>query len=260
MESNDFFAEQCTTVIFCGGKASRLQKVLKGAPKALVNLHSRPYLDGLLKLLNKQGFREVVLCVSPATTKIIDQIGNGAEYSLHVQYSLDSGLLENADALWRATSLTHTPLLLCINGDTLINIDFGQLLRAHIISNAIGTLVTSTRTDQPHPGAVEVKIDGWVKDIHEEEQDTGKIITPTPSSVWLSNSGVYVFDFHRLLPHWPSELQIGKIEEGLLRKLARDQVLWSYNNSDKYLLDIGTQDRLLRARDTLSDIARFFPL
>lgn len=260
MQSNDFFAEQCTTTIFCGGKAIRLQEVLKGDPKALVNLHDRPYLDGLLKLLSKQGFRKIVLCVSPATTRIISQIGNGAEYNLNVQYSIDSGLQENADALWVATSLIHTPLALCINGDTLIDINFDQLLHSHIISGAIGTLVASTRTDQPHPGAVEIGLNGWVKDIHEADQDKGKVIIPSPFSLWGSNSGAYVFDFQRLLQNWPTEFRIGKIEQGLLRYLARKGLLWSYNNQDRYLLDIGTKDRLQHARDTLAAIAKFFPI
>lgn len=260
MYSEDFFANQCTTVIFCGGQATRLQEVLKGEPKALVNLDKKPYLDGLLKLLYRQGFKKVVLCVSPFTLSIMNQIRNGTEYNLNVQYSLHSGLQENADALWVATSLIHTPLALCINGDTLIDINFGQLLHSHIASNAIGTLVASTRTDQPHPGAVEVGIAGWVKDMHEADQDKGKIITTSPSSVWHSNSGAYAFDVQKLHQNWPSELRVGKIEEGLLRHLAQRKALWAYNNSDRYLLDIGTQDRLLRAHNTLSDISKFFPL
>lgn len=260
MRTLNLFADQCTVAIFCGGQATRLQEVLKGKPKALVELDNRPYLDGLLKLLAKQGFKKIILCISPLTLSITQAVGDGTEYGLNISYSIESEPQGNASALWVATSLIYTPLALCINGDTLLDIDFNKLIQAHIASKALATIVSSTREDQPHPGAVEIDISGWVKDIHEAEQDEGGIIISSSSSLWVSNSGAYVFDFQRLLQNWPLRFRIGKIEEGLLRHIAKIGLLWSYNNQNRYLLDIGTKDRLQHARETLTEIAKFFPI
>ena len=89
----------CTAVVFCGGRATRLQGHLRGNPKALVLLDRRPYLHSLLHRFCDAGLKQVVLCVSPFTTDIIKLIRGGSEYGLRVRYSIDSGLRENADAL-----------------------------------------------------------------------------------------------------------------------------------------------------------------
>src|SRR5687768_11706549 len=102
MRSEDIWESVCTAVVFCGGRGTRLQPILQGKPKALVEVADRPYLDGLLRSLRKAGVRRVVLCISGPTLAIAGQIGDGGRYGLRVRYTLDSGDVENAGALWSA--------------------------------------------------------------------------------------------------------------------------------------------------------------
>jgi NDP-sugar pyrophosphorylase family protein len=256
--NDEILMRSCTAVVFCGGRATRLQSYLSGRAKALVTLDRKPYLHGLLNQLHDAGLKEVILCVSPFTTDIIEDVRGGRRLGLEVRYSLDTGLHENASALWYCHTHIRTPLALCINGDTIVDVDFGQLLRAHLRSGATCTLVASDRTDQPHPGAIEVGTGNRVIDLHEWEQDRGIAVRPYRSSRFYTNSGVYVFDMTVLGSRWAAEDRAGKIEQGLLRSLAKSRSLFAYRNGSKYLLDLGTPHRLSTARSQLSSISQFF--
>lgn len=203
MNRTDVLMDACCAVVFCGGRATRLEHQLHGLPKALIPLDTTPYLDGLLGLFRLSGIGKIVLCISSFTSAIKKHIGNGSRFGLEVGYSVDSGYVENAGALLQALRCIDTPLVLCINGDTVVNIDFIELIHAHVRSGGIATLVGSMRDDQPHPKAVEVGLNGWVKDIYELEQDDGRLIETSPHSLWMSNSGVYAFDRQRVAHFWP---------------------------------------------------------
>lgn len=248
----------CTAIVFCGGRATRMQQVLHGKSKALVKIHQKPYLYGLLNQLSKFGIKKVILCVSPFTKDIVDNFQSGCNLNLEIIHSFDSGYFENADALWKSLKLVNTSLILCINGDTIVDVDFTQLIKVHIQKGLVGTLVGSRRNDQPHPQAVEVDFDGKVIDIHEKAQDLREEIVFSKGAKRFSNSGIYVFDLIRLKKLWVQNEKKGKLEEGLLRTLAKNKELFSYDNKQRYLIDIGVPKRLEYVRRTYSQIARFF--
>jgi NDP-sugar pyrophosphorylase family protein len=247
----------CTAVIFCGGRATRLHDQLKGSPKALAVLHHQPYLFSLLKQIASAGLKEVVLCVSPFTKEIITTIRGGRQFGLNVQYSIDSGLQENANALWHARSFIYTPFAIGINGDTIFNVNFEELFRAHVRNKAIATLVASARTDQPHAGALEVSSDGTVVDLHEWLHGRKVFIEKSQFSRRYSNTGVYLFEADWLKRPWLPEHRSGKLEEGLLRSLASERKLHAFQNGSKFLLDIGTPERLGIARSANAEVFRF---
>jgi hypothetical protein len=118
--------------------------------------------------------------------------------------------------------------------------------------------VASSRTDQPHPRAVEIGVNGKVVDIHEWAQDRKLKAQVSPYSNFYANSGVYVLDMARLDKHWPKEEQVGKIEQGLLRSLARGKELFAFENGSRYLIDLGTPERLTAARSQINLMSKFF--
>ena len=246
----------CSAVIFCGGQATRLRDNLRGTPKALVVLDRRPYLHSLLVRIRDAGLNKVVLCVSPFTDEIINLVRGGEDYGLQISYSLDSGLLENADALWQARNKILTPLAICINGDTIFDIDFTKLVETHLGGGTVATLVASERLDQPHPDGVEILPNNRVVDLDEKAQDLGLPVVRSASATGYSNSGVYIFDMRRLEKNWSEEDRVGKIEQGLLRSLAGKGQLSAMRNGRRYLLDIGTPERLMIARSQLDSISR----
>lgn len=258
--TNLSFNSLVTSVIFCGGSASRLAPANLGVPKALLPIGRDTYLRGLLRLLKRYNLDQVVLCVSNSTLQIANDLGDGRNLGVNIRYAVDTGNVENAGALRNAWPDLHTPQLLCINGDVLFNVNLNLLIASHISSGATATLVASSRTDQPHPGGIEIGIDGWVRDIHEADQDQGNKIQVSVTSILKANSGLYVIDRQKTDQDWLPEYRLGKLEEGLLRWLAQRRRLWAYDNGHRYLLDLGTPDRLKHAYSTINQVASFFPL
>lgn len=249
-----------TAVIFCGGKATRLDSFLHGLPKALVRISSKPYILGLLIAVRLAGIKKAVLCISPYTSAIVNEIAAFNNLDLEIEYSMDSGEVEPAGALYKAYKMLHTQLLLCIHGDVIVDVNLRSLLSYHINMNAVATLVASERQDQPHSGATEVTLDGWVKDIHEAEQDLGHSFITSQNSLRLSNSGIYALDRKKFYNNWTKSQRIGKLEQGILRTLAHKHMLAAYINGDRFSLDIGTPERLKQARENIEQIKEFFPI
>jgi NDP-sugar pyrophosphorylase family protein len=99
---------------------------------------------------------------------------------------------------------------------------------------------------------------GTVVDIHEWAQDQKVTFQVSPFSKFYSNSGIYVLDIQSLSHQWSDKERVGKLEQGLLRSLARRNALFAYQNGDRYLIDLGTPERLSAARAQINTISRFF--
>jgi NDP-sugar pyrophosphorylase family protein len=250
--------KDCTAVVFCGGRATSVRSILHGLPKALVPIAGKPYIVGLLTRLKSIGFTRCVLCISPFTLDIESRLRSTKELGLEIRFSKDSGTVENAGALWCAMDLIDTDTILCLNGDTIVDIDYHALIREHMKRTPVVSLVVSSRSDQPHPGGVVLSSNLWVKDIVEEELDHAKSISRKSHLRYMSNSGVYMIDRNRLYKNWPTRFRAGKLEIGLFRYLANKHQVWGFDNGDRYLLDFGSADRLEKLWRDMDRIEKLF--
>src|SRR4249920_371008 len=92
-----------TIAILAGGLATRLRPVTETIPKALIEVAGEPFLAHQLRLLRRNGFDHVVLCVGYLGEQIRDFAGDGSSFGLRVEYVFDGPkLLGTAGALRRA--------------------------------------------------------------------------------------------------------------------------------------------------------------
>ncbi|MBI4066454.1 NTP transferase domain-containing protein [Candidatus Gottesmanbacteria bacterium] len=250
--------KDCTAVVFCGGRAARIRSILRGLPKALVPIAGRPYLVCLLTKLKSIGFTRCVLCISPFALDIKRRLRSTRELGLEIRFSKDSGIVENAGALWCAMGFIDTNTILCLNGDTIVDVDYHALIQEHMKRKPIVSLVASSRSDQPHPEGVVLSSALWVKDIVEEELDRAESTFRKNRLRYMSNSGVYVINRDRLSKNWPVRFRTGKLETGLFRYLARKHCVWAFDNGYRYLLDFGSPDRLKKLRRDMDRIEKLF--
>lgn len=247
---------RCTVVVFCGGRATRVKRELRRLPKALVPLANEPYLVVLLKKLQRVGFANAIICTSPFTRDIVTELRKKSPRDLDIQFSEDSGKVENGGALWQAMKSIRTNTALCINGDTIVDLDHRTLVREHVKHRASVSIVVSSRADQPHPGGVVIRPDSWVDDIVEEELDRAESVGRKEGLRYMSNSGAYVVDREMLLKNWPKRFRAVKLETGLFRYLARKRRVWAFDNGNRYLLDFGSPDRLKKLRRNIDRIEK----
>jgi NDP-sugar pyrophosphorylase family protein len=95
----------CPVVILAGGIGSRLGKLTKKRPKALVKINGKPFIYYQLKLLRKKGIKEVVLCIGYLGAQIKKYVGNGKKFNLNVTYSYEKKLLGTGGAIMNAFPL-----------------------------------------------------------------------------------------------------------------------------------------------------------
>lgn len=103
-------ALQC--VILAGGLGTRMRPVTETIPKALVPVRGVPFVDWQLRLLAGQGVGHVVFSVGYRGEMLMDHVGDGARFGIHVTWvnegsqlrgtggalrlALDEGALEDA--------------------------------------------------------------------------------------------------------------------------------------------------------------------
>jgi len=173
-------------VLLVGGMGTRLRSAVPATPKPLATVGGRSFLDLLVRQLRNQGIRRLIMCSGYLADQIEKKFGNGSAWDVVIQYSRELQPLGTAGAIKLAEGyLKEDPLFLVMNGDSFLEIDFGQLIRAHRERNALATMAIVAVQNAARYGTVRVDSDTRVTGFSEK---TG---VDVPG---LINGGVYVFD------------------------------------------------------------------
>jgi MurNAc alpha-1-phosphate uridylyltransferase len=80
-------------VILAGGLATRLRPMTETIPKSLVDINGEPFIRHQLRLLQRQGIKNVLMCIGYLGEQIVTEIGNGSQLGLQVCYEFDGPTL-----------------------------------------------------------------------------------------------------------------------------------------------------------------------
>jgi NDP-sugar pyrophosphorylase family protein len=158
-------------VILCGGLGTRLKGRLPGTPKSLAPISGRPFLEYLLCDLVTVGLRNIVLCTGHGGTEIQGHFGDGEKYGAAIHYSEEKESLGTGGALKNAEALIRSDPFLLLNGDTLLEIDYGRLISKHSKAGAAVTLALTQVQDGSRYGNVMLLPNGQVKDLREKPRE-----------------------------------------------------------------------------------------
>ena len=141
--------------ILCGGLGTRLGSLTQELPKALIEVHGRPFLEHQLGILAKAGFKRVVLCVSHLGVYLSDRMGQSS-FGMTLEYSFDVN-----DALWGLQCMRGTAgairkardlfgdACFVLYGDSYMPCDYAEIYRKFTLNPCeVVRCVTSTKT---HP-------------------------------------------------------------------------------------------------------------
>jgi NDP-sugar pyrophosphorylase family protein len=126
--------------ILAGGLARRLRPITETLPKALVRIGGAPFIAHQLRLLHSAGLRWIIICAGYLGEMIEAEIGNGATFDLHVEYSFDGPrLLGTGGALKRALPLLG-PRFFVLYGDSYLPIDYRKAALAFVTGLKAGLM------------------------------------------------------------------------------------------------------------------------
>jgi NDP-sugar pyrophosphorylase family protein len=227
-------------VILCGGLGTRLQSVLKDKPKPMADFNDRPFLDLLIEYVGRFGFQRFILCSGHKGDFLkehFEKKNDGRTYVI----SQESSPLGTAGAIKHAESLINGDIFLAMNGDSFCEIDLISFINFHHSKNALASVALAPMENTSDFGGVTLGENDGIISFDEK--------TNTPSPGWV-NAGIYIFN-KTVLDRIPADKKVS-LEQELFPELA-GKGLFGFTTQSR-LLDIGTPERLERARQLLTEL------
>lgn len=219
-------------VILAGGLGTRLRAVVGDRPKAMANVHGKPFLAYQIANLRAQGFDELVLCLGYRSAQIQDYFGDGRRHRVSIAYSVEPEPLGTAGALRHAAALLDDAFLL-VNGDSFLDADFQDFVASHRRRRSenpetIGSVAAIATADKGTFATLVLDARGLVQRFG---------VSTGPGRRWV-NAGLYVVE-PGLLDLIPTGRAVSLERETTPAALAAGARLWAYPVQGLFV-DIGT--------------------
>ena len=215
-------------IVLAGGKAERLGDAAGGLPKSLVAVGGRPLLAWQIGRLRQAGVERVIVsCVGGQEHEFESRLGDvGVEV---VCAGEPERLGRGGGIRFAAEARQETGDVLAMNGDELVDADFGGLLERHRTTGAAATITVA----QPPSQFGQV-------DLTEDDVVTGfREVSQVP--YWV-NCGIYVLSAEAL-ERFPEK---GDHETTTFPELAVEGKLRAYRHIGLWLT-VNTPKELRRA-------------
>ena len=144
--------------IMAGGIGSRLKPMTLAIPKPLIPVGDKPILETLLRLLSKQGFKDIILCVGYKSELIESYFGNGSKFGIKISYFKEKKRLGTAGALRPVRDIfgINEPILM-MNGDILTKVDFRKMVNFHLKNNSDLSIGIKEKEMQTKYGVLDIR-------------------------------------------------------------------------------------------------------
>jgi NDP-sugar pyrophosphorylase family protein len=195
-------------------------------PKPLMPVGEYPILEVVVRQLAAQQFRHITLAVNHQANLIQAFFGDGAQWGVHIDYSVENEPLGTVAPLTLIPDLPEQFLLM--NGDVLTDLDFQALCRKHGAHRKRFTISAAVRRHVIDYGVLET--DGAQRLVGFREK---------PCVEYLVSMGVYVLD-RSLLETVPRDTKFG-FDDLMADMLQRNEAVHVETHTG-YWLDIGRPD------------------
>lgn len=212
-------------VLMAGGRGERLRPLTDTVPKPLLPVGGKPIIDHNIEALRRCGVSNIVVTVNYLHTLIEDHFRLSP--TLHnVQCVLEPKPLGTFGSIGLVDTLSK-PNVLVMNSDLLTSINFADMYRHHIQSEADLTMAVTTYTVSV-PYAIVQTIGDSVQSFQEK-----------PTYNFFANAGIYIVK-RSLLNAVSGQTRIDATD--FIDSLLADRRKVSYFPIDGTWIDIGSPD------------------
>ena len=166
-------------MILAAGRGERLRPLTDETPKPLIKVAGRSLIEYHIDNLAKAGIRDIIINTAWLADRIHQQLGDGSEYGVAIQYSDEGKALETAGGIINALPLLGDDPFLVVNGDIWCDFDFTSI--PELSPQVQAHLVLVENPDHNHKGDFSLK-HGMIK-------NTGEYMYT------FSGIGIYAIDF-----------------------------------------------------------------
>src|SRR5205809_80627 len=122
----------------------------------------RPFLEYLVSSLRHGGIQTIVLAVGHQADQVRRHFGDGARWGLAIRYSEEQTPLGTGGAVKLAGSVLTGDRFLILNGDSFLELDYGDLLHYHAAKRGLVTVALTRVADRARYGAVDLDESGAI--------------------------------------------------------------------------------------------------
>lgn len=126
-------------MILAAGRGERLRPLTDELPKPLLDVAGKSLIEYHLQNLGRAGFKDIIINTAWLAEKIHQQLGNGEDYGVSINYSDEGKALETAGGIINALPMLGNEPFLVVNGDIWCDFDFSSLpelkpeMQSHLI-------------------------------------------------------------------------------------------------------------------------------
>jgi NDP-sugar pyrophosphorylase family protein len=192
--------------ILTGGLATRLGDLTRNKPKSMLKIRGKTFLEYQLELLKRAEIKNIVLCIGHMGEQIERHFGNGRNYGVNIEYSLEDKLLGTAGALKKAEALLNE-VFFTMYGDSYLFLDFPAAMRYFKSQNKLA-LMTVYRNYDRYARSNTVVEGNSVKNFSKKERTGGMVYIEYGANIFnkdalrmIPENQFYSLDdvFHRLV-------------------------------------------------------------
>ena len=212
-------------MVLAAGLGTRLKPLTYELPKPMVPMLDRPVMAHIVRLLEAQGFDELIANLHWFPDAIRDYFGDRLEYRHEPE------LLGTAGGVRGVRDFFGDDLVVVISGDALTDLDVGALVERHRHAGGIATLTVKAVPDTSEYGVVIHDEDGRVQGFQEKPD-------PAEALSDLANCGIYCFS-PEIFDYFPDDDPVDWADDVFPALLAAD-VPFHVHEIDAYWNDVGS--------------------
>jgi len=222
------------TVILAGGLGTRLRPLTEKTPKPMVEVGGRPFLEYIVRHLERQGFRRLLILISYLGEHVQQYFGDGRGWGVQIDYCRELTPLGTGGALRNALEKLDEEFLL-LYGDSYLPIDYRRVVQVFRSSRSSALMVVydNNLTDTGVKNNVAMDDDRYVTQYDKVSSNPG---------LKYVEAGALCFQRH-VFQSLPGD-QVISLEQSLFSRLIGKRELRGFITSQRFF-DIGTPERLL---------------
>jgi NDP-sugar pyrophosphorylase family protein len=146
-------------LVLAAGLGTRLDPLTRLTAKAAVPLAGKTLLERSLEHLRRQGVTDVVINLHHKPDSVTAVLGDGTHMGIRIRYSWEPRILGSAGGPRRALPLLDADRFLIVNGDTLCDVDLGDMVRDHADTGADVTMAVVPNPAPDHYNGIRLDAD-----------------------------------------------------------------------------------------------------
>jgi len=239
-------------MILAAGTGTRLKPLTDTRPKALVPIGGVPMLEHQLLKIKAAGFTHLVINIHHFGEQIIEFLASKNNFGLSVDISDERDfLLDTGGGIKRAARFLDGDIpFLVHNVDIFSNADLREMYRSHVHSNAMATLLVSSRqASRQLLFNTEERLCGW------RNRKTEELKSPFPdfdtaNCTEYAFGGVHVIspEIFRLMEQWTGNFSIIQF----YLSICSTQPVHLYTEHGIRLIDAGKTEALEEVEQWMS--------